>query len=105
MVENFFKSVTGRPLLLHEEWSAWLLPDITHVRIFESYIRPCHRAILDAFCEDLYKPASFLRQLLRPYGFKIEASKTGWRLSAPVMRCVSVREGKTVDWMSSHSSK
>ena len=101
LVETVFIEATGRPLLLHEVWTTWSTIHPDHLQELEQYIRPCHRSVLHTVQKDPSNPIKLLRQLLRQYGFLIQASKHHWVLIAEKgARHVTKKEGTTITWES-----
>jgi len=82
-VASLFEAATALPLTHGAIWTAWSECPSELIEQFRPYIRPSHQQLLDTACANPSTgPAlcSFLRQLLRPHKFKIEALRTGWRL-------------------------
>ena len=78
-----FEAITAQALHHGACWSSWSTAPEELLHQFRPYIRPSHQQLLDSALAKPDSPAvqcSFLRQLLRPHHFKIEASRTGWRL-------------------------
>jgi hypothetical protein len=68
---------------------------------FRPYIRTCHQKILNETLEEKHKHlCSFLRQLLRPHGYRIETVKAGWRLHIGSSgKGIQIKDGKRIDWI------
>jgi hypothetical protein len=85
-IAEFFVKATGAPTFYAgTEWFKWksVMPD--DIELFRRYIRPSHQALINAAVAaptDGVKLCAFLRQLLRPHQFKIEArgSTESWVL-------------------------
>lgn len=80
-VASLFEAATASSLSHGAEWSEWYECPSELLEQFRPYIRPSHQQLLTAALGG-HPVLSFLRQLLRPHGFKIEATNTGWRLFA-----------------------
>jgi len=84
-VVSFFEATTSCKLVSGAEWSEWAECPIELFEQFRPYIRPSHQQLLNAAVAAPGSPhtvCSLLRQLLRPHQFKIEATRTGWRLKS-----------------------
>jgi hypothetical protein len=82
-VVSLFEAATATPMTHRAIWSEWITCPDELIEQFRPYIRPSHQQLLEtARANPGSGPAmcSFLRQLLRPHKFKIEATRTGWRL-------------------------
>jgi hypothetical protein len=82
-VASLFEAATALPLTHGAIWTAWSECPSELIEQFRPYIRPSHQQLLDTACANPSAgPAlcSFLRQLLRPHHYKIEATRSGWRL-------------------------
>ena len=103
-VAALFTAATGRPLLEDVEWKAWSPVDSAEFEAFRPYIRPSHQKILnDVVSGKQATPCTFLRQLLRPHEYRIEANSSGWTLKKGKpedAHGVRVGSGRTVDWTS-----
>ena len=100
-VKDLFVLVTGKPFYAGVLWTAWIpTADRTPFEVFRPYIRPSHQTLLNAVIAGAY-PTAFLRQLLRPHGFKIQTTETGWCLveTAPEPKAVTViRKPVILEW-------
>lgn len=61
------------------------------------YVRPCHQQILDRTLSG-GNPVSLLRQLLRPYLYRIETTPKGWRLIDLNQIGVAHVDGRIISW-------
>lgn len=95
-VAALFSIATTRPLDPEVTWTAWhLIPD-TVLEGFRQYIRPCHHKLLNETLAGK-SPLAFLRQLLRPHGYRIEATVGGWRLTSETAgKGIRIQPGVTV---------
>jgi len=76
-----FLHATGCRLEIDASWTSWneLTPE-SYVWL-TPYIRPCHQTILHETMTGLHStPISLLRQLLRPYDYRIESGLGYWTL-------------------------
>lgn len=96
-----FTAATGRSLVAGVNWHDWnsvSASDLEHIR---AYFRPCHQATLNKVVAG-GSPQTLLRQLLRPYEYRIEAgiTKGSWTLchGEETVAAVNVGEGRTVSW-------
>ena len=74
-IAEFFVKATGAPLHDGAEWFTWNSLTTDDIELFRRYIRPSHHTLINAAVAAPRDPArvcAFLRQLLRPYQFKIE---------------------------------
>jgi hypothetical protein len=80
-VSIIFQEATGKPLSSNVTWKCWnKLSNETYEDI-EAYIRPCHRGILEGTISGIYStPCALIRQLIRPYGMKIDYRNKLWTL-------------------------
>ena len=100
-VQEFFTAVTGKPFHLLVTWTKWNSVDTDQLYAFRPYIRRCHQKLLKETANGVQKNAcSFLRQLLRPYGFCIKLTKKTYTLIEWVedTKLVGLKEGTTVVW-------
>ena len=102
-IAALFASITGRSLQNDVEWSSWTDVSAEMFEVFRPYIRPSHQKILNSLLSATDKtPCTFLRQLLRPYEFKVQKTPTGWvvRQTKPEDGNTGVRigPGKVVNW-------
>ena len=85
-VKELFVQATGQDFHVGATWTAWILTaDTAPYEVFRPYIRPSHSALLNNVVSAIGaaiqpNPLPFLRQLLRPHGYKIETTSTGWVL-------------------------
>ena len=74
-IQEFFVKATGAALCDGSEWFTWAPLTADDIEPFRRYIRPSHQALISAAVAAPRDPAricAFLRQLLRPYHFKID---------------------------------
>jgi hypothetical protein len=103
-IRELFVMVTGLPFQTNVSWAQWLPVDIDDILIFKPYIRPCHQKLLMDTINGVQKNVcSFLRQLLRPYGFSIVKRKEFYTLVEikENTKLVSKKSGATVVWTTS----
>ena len=101
MVTEFFTTVTGLPLQLDVSWTRWIAYDVDELYVFKPYIRKCHQKLLLETANGVQKNVcSFLRQLLRPYGYCIVLSKGIYSLceNKDESKTVGKKDGKVVVW-------
>lgn len=85
-VKDLFVQVTGQDFHIGATWTAWsLTANSAPFEVFRPYIRPSHNALLNSVVLAISaatapNPLPFLRQLLRPHGYKIETARSGWIL-------------------------
>lgn len=103
-IAPIFTAATGRSLVAGVSWSEWHTVPASELEKVRPYFRPCHSTMLDRAIAGS-SPQALLRQLLRPYEYRIEAGsvKGTWVLRqgsgedpAPV---AIIGEGRTVTWM------
>lgn len=103
-VQSLFEAASSVSLHHGAEWSEFSECPDELIEQFRPYIRPSHQQLLNAaIAKEGSRPLlSFLRQLLRPHDFKIEATSTGWRLvSATEEESTAVRRKSSpvkIDW-------
>jgi hypothetical protein len=107
-IQEFFVKATGAPSFhAGAEWFTWLPLTAADIEAFRRYIRPSHTALLTAAAAqptDGSRVCAFLRQLLRPYKFKIETkiqrSVSSWVLLSTDTEVtpVGIHAGVTVTW-------
>lgn len=97
-VKELFVQVTGQDFHVGATWTVWISTATTApFEVFRPYIRPSHSALLNTVVQAITatvppNPLPFLRQLLRPHGYKIETTPTSWILrekddgDSPVVR-------------------
>lgn len=76
ITEFFVKATAAQVLESGTEWFSWEPLTAADIEQFRRYIRPSHQALLNAAVAaptDGVRVCAFLRQLLRPYKYKIEA--------------------------------
>lgn len=91
-VKDLFVLVTGKTFYPGVTWSSWTpTADYTPFESVRPYIRPSHQTLLNAVVAGAH-PTAFLRQLLRPHGFKIQTTESGWCLveTIPEPKAVTV---------------
>lgn len=72
-IQDLFMELTGIGLVVGGSWRTWRPVDPYRLLEFEPYIRKCHQKILAETVDGIQpNPCSFLRQLVRPYGFLID---------------------------------
>jgi hypothetical protein len=84
-VVSLFEAATATHLIHGSIWSEWHDCPDELIEQFRPYIRPSHQQLFEAARANPGSGpvlCSFLRQLLRPHKFKIEATRTGWRLTS-----------------------
>lgn len=92
-----FRAATGRDLAAGVSWTEFNVIPVDLLESLRTYIRPCHQGILERTLAG-GSPLTFLRQLLRPHGLRIQTLNKGWRVVDPEQPCVAVTSGRTVDW-------
>jgi len=97
LVAGLFIDVTGKPLSAGVTWTDCRAISAGRLEPLRPYVRPCHRSLLDRTAAG-GSPLPFLRQLLRPYGYRIEASGESWMLIGPEGTHVGHTAGHTVQW-------
>ena len=107
-IQEFFVKATGAPFHTGAEWFTWRPLAADDIEAFRRYIRPSHMALLAAAAAqptDATRICAFLRQLLRPYKFKVESRVIGRGVSSWVLTStdtevtpVGIHEGVTVSW-------
>lgn len=102
-VETLFVAATATQFHSGSAWSEWqpVSPDL--LEQFRPYIRPSHQRLLNLTVSGEHPtPCAFLRQLLRPHGYKIESSGHGWLLrmngEEPVEHAVRREKSVTIAW-------
>ena len=103
-IQELFVTAIGLPFQTNVSWTQWLPVDIDDILIFKPYIRPCHQKLLMDTINGVQKNAcSFLRQLLRPYGFSIVKKKDFYTLveTKENTKLVGKKSGVTVVWTAS----
>jgi len=100
-VKALFTATTGRQFQLYVTWTKWTPVDPADLYVFRPYIRRCHQKLLKETANGTQKnPCSFLRQLLRPYGYCIKLVKKTYTLIEWVddMKTVGKKDGATIVW-------
>lgn len=98
-VASLFKAATGQVLGPDMSWPSWLDVSAAEIEAMRPYIRTCHQKILNETLAGKC-PCAFLRQILRPHGYRIETVKSGWALkSGPPTKGICVKIGKEIDWV------
>ncbi len=103
-VESLFVAATASQLSSGVAWSEWHPVSVEQLEQFRPYIRPSHQRLLNLTVSGEHPtPCAFLRQLLRPHGFKIETTTHGWILrmngDEPVDHAVRRNRLVTIDWV------
>lgn len=98
-VEALFAAATAKQLTPGATWSEWHPISPEQYEMFRPYIRPSHQRLLNhTLSGENPTPCAFLRQLLRPHGYRIESANRCWTLRVngdePVEH--AVRRDKTV---------
>jgi hypothetical protein len=102
-IAPIFTTATGRSLVTGVSWSEWNRVPAAELEKIRPYIRPCHSTMLDRAIAGS-SPQALLRQLLRPYDYRIEAGtvKGSWVLrqgqDEEPAHVATVGEGRTVTW-------
>jgi hypothetical protein len=90
-ITELFESVTSKPFTSGISWTEWKLPATSApYEVFRPYIRPSHHTLLNSVIAGSH-PTAFLRQLLRPHGYKIQSTETGWTLQNMNPEPVAIR--------------
>lgn len=107
-IQEFFVKATGASSFhVGVEWFSWLPLTTAEVEAFRAYIRPSHSKLVSeaaANPTDGSRICAFLRQLLRPYKYKIETHGSrhisSWMLVStdPEVSLVGKHAGATVTW-------
>jgi hypothetical protein len=80
-VALLFLNATGCRFEVDASWKSWKPLTIEKLAWLRPYIRPCHQKILNDTISGVHAtPLALLRQLLRPYEYRIEAGNGGWVL-------------------------
>lgn len=80
-VSTIFKEATGKPLTSNVTWKSWNTLSKETYDDIEEYIRPCHRGILEGTIDGTHNtPCALMRQLIRPYGMRIDYRNKTWTL-------------------------
>jgi hypothetical protein len=78
VVREIFSEATGRTLLAGAAWKETAIVTPVLLAKIRPYIRPCHRRLLDEASSEPSVP--FLRQILRPHGFRVRKERGYLRL-------------------------
>ncbi len=100
-IKELFKKTTNLPFQLNVSWTIWIPADIDDLLVFKPYIRPCHQKLLmDTLYGEQKNACSFLRQLLRPYGYTITKRKNFYTLAEikEITGVVGKKAGKIISW-------
>jgi hypothetical protein len=98
---ELYKTATGGKFHLEETWRTWNIVHPDDLYVFQSYIRPCHRKLLNDTANGIQTtPCSFLRQLLRPYNYSIVYDKNTYSLQEfkAGVKTVVKKDGVVVEW-------
>lgn len=80
-VALLFLNATGYRFEVDASWKSWKTLPAESLIWLRPYIRPCHQTILNHTLSGVQAtPLALLRQLLRPYDYRIEAINGGWAL-------------------------
>lgn len=102
-VETLFVAATATQLSAGASWSEWKTVFPEQLEQFRPYIRPSHQRLLNLTLNgENVTPCAFLRQLLRPHGYRIESATRGWILrmngDEPVEHAIRRDCSVTIDW-------
>jgi hypothetical protein len=102
-VEELFAAATATQLSSGVIWSEWHPIPAEQLEQFRPYIRPSHQRLLNLTVSgDHPAPCAFLRQLLRPHGYKIESAAHHWTLrmngDEPLDHAVRRNRSVTIAW-------
>lgn len=101
-VEFIFVLLTDQPMAPGVSWTHWKEVDVSFLEEFRPYIRPSHQRLLNrAVTEHIVCP--FLRQILRPHGYRIDASSDHWTLQMVDTGRLRIIPGRTISWSSDPS--
>ena len=80
-IESLFIKITNCKFVEEAVWKTWKSqPEEEYAWLYE-YIRPSHQKLLiETIIGTQPNPCSLLRQLLRPYNYRIERMAYGWIL-------------------------
>ena len=81
-IRALFTALTSCTFTVDVCWTKWYTVDVSsHYMWLCDYIRPSHQKLLQETMGGLQpNPCSLLRQLLRPYDYRIEKTNAGWVL-------------------------
>jgi hypothetical protein len=98
-IAQLFQAATGYCMENGMMWKSWNTLSVESLTWVRPYIRPCHQAILNETVGGA-QPLALLRQLLRPYDYRIEAGNGGWTLRAgkPEKGVRVNTTAKRIDW-------
>jgi hypothetical protein len=102
-VEALFAAATATQLNSGATWPEWHPLTAEQLEQFRPYIRPSHQRLLNSTINgENATPCAFLRQLLRPHGYKIESAARHWTLrmngDEPVEHAVRRDRLITIAW-------
>lgn len=107
-IQEFFVKATGASSFhVGVEWFSWAPVSTVDVEAFRAYIRPSHSKLISeaaANPTDGSRVCAFLRQLLRPYKYKIETRGSryvsSWMLVSTDTEITPVGKhaGTTITW-------
>jgi hypothetical protein len=102
-VEALFVTATAKQLSSGVSWSEWIPVPSAEIEQFRPYIRPSHQRLLNSTLGGEHStPCAFLRQLLRPHGYRIVAAAGSWTLRLkgddPVEHAVRRNKPVLIDW-------
>jgi hypothetical protein len=100
-------NATGCRLEVDASWKSWKTLPADSLMWLRPYIRPCHQTILnDTISGDQVTPLALLRQLLRPYEYRIGAGTGYWNLQyGKRARGIRVKQmPTTIVWSDSDST-
>ena len=101
MIKELFAAATGLIFCEGVSWRVWQVLDPSDLYMFRPYIRKCHQQLLMETANGIQSNAcSFLRQLLRPYGFSIKLFKKIYHVCElkEEAKTVGKKDGATVVW-------
>jgi hypothetical protein len=102
-VETLFVAATASQLSAGVSWFEWKVISPEQIEQFRPYIRPSHQRLLNLTLNgENPTPCAFLRQLLRPHGYRIESNARGWTLrmngDEPVEHAIRRDKHVTIEW-------
>ena len=102
-VVELFAAATATQLSSGATWYEWHPVSAEQLEQFRSYIRPSHQRLLNLTVSGEHAtPCAFLRQLLRPHGYKIESMPRRWILrmngDEPVDHAVRRERNVSITW-------
>lgn len=105
-VALLFFQATGCRLEVDASWTSWKAMAPESYTWLRPYIRPCHQRVLNDTVAGLYpSPLSLIRQLLRPYEYRIEAGAGHWtvRSTSPEKGVRIKQKPTTIVWSDDES--